>query len=493
MDGVVHWMVETRAPDIANGFDFDTLLTSLSESLEIPISPGQQKVLKAKANALLAHIASRVDISGMQIPVLVYKGPTAHLPDIFEKINTAGTMLSKYEVYAAAWVSTEVEVKNTKVRAAIGRRYKGLEDEGFEVEVGGADHVHSLFDYLHGLSQVLGESYPLLFSKTDAARNKLSGAFPLATLMLGHTLDKMAELHELFPRYSTGSGRLQVDAFEDALFEAANIVNDVLAPFLAFKFESDGDRPAHGELQIVSMVAAVAVNLRDPNTSFELRGTKASRSSLVKQFKTAIPQHYIYDIIRQYWRGSLYTYAAERVWNGGTPSKSYATSVDPKSFESALKTLESEQMASPSHRRSNIKAYERVFLKFVYSRKVSVQDQAANKFDVEHWLPIKRLQDLTAGREPWAMGAMGNLGVLPRTANRVKKMETVSEYLARASKAPTYNEAALITKLLFVPADSIAFQVDATGKDRMSQAQYNALIRRNWNAMCRDLKRNIGI
>jgi hypothetical protein len=493
MDGVVEWMVETREPDVTKGFDFDTLLEDLAASLAVSLSPAQRSALKPRANALLSHIAARVDISHLQIPVLVYKGPSIYLPDIFEKINTAGTMLSKYEVYAAAWVSTEVEVTNTKVRNAIARRYKRLEDEGFEVETVGAKNIYSLFDYLHGLSQVLGEAFPLLFSKKDAAKNALSGAFPLATLMLGHALDKMAELHNLFPKHATIPGRLQVDDFETTLFEAAKFVNDVLAPYLAFKFESDGDKPAHGELQIVSMVAAVGINLRDPNNSFKLRGTKTARGALEKKFKTALPQHYIYDIIRQFWRGSLYTYAAERVWNGSSPSKSYSINVDSKSFDSALKTLYSEQMASPSHKRSNIKAYQRVFLKFVYSRKVSVQDQAANNFDVEHWLPIKRIQDLTAGKDPWAMGSMGNLGVLPRTTNRIKKEETISEYLGRTVKKPTPTEVTLIKKMLFVPVNSIAFQKGPRGNDKMTQVQYNALVRKNWNAMCRDLKKNIGL
>ena len=143
MDGVIEWMVETREPDVTKGFDFDTMLTSLATSLVLSLSAAQQSALKPKANALLAHIAGRVDISHLQIPVLVYKGPSAYLPDIFEKINTAGTMLSKYEVYAAAWVSTEVEITNAKVRNAIARRYKRLEDEGFEVETVGTKHIYS--------------------------------------------------------------------------------------------------------------------------------------------------------------------------------------------------------------------------------------------------------------------------------------------------------------------------------------------------------------
>lgn len=490
MSSVVGWMSETKVPEPVSGFDFDTLLDSIAESLEITLSGTSKKALKQPANVLIQYIGKRVDISSYQIPVLVYKGPAANLPDIFEKINTAGTILSKYEVFAAAWVTTQVTVNDAEVQAAIARRYKVLEDEGFEVETG-AGSIYSLFDYLHGLSQVLGERYPLLFSAAEAKKNNLSGAFPLATLMLGRTLDKMSELHTFFP--VDAAGHLDVGAFEQALLESAHLVSDYLEPHLAFKFMSDSEAPAHSELQVVSMIAAVAANLFDHSKGFVDRGSKSVRNKLKKQFQEALPQHYIYDIIRQYWRGSLYTYAAERVWNGSAPSKVYTANVDATSFDAALKTLETEQAAKVSHNRSNVTAFDRVFLKFVYSRKVSVADQAAHKFDVEHWLPIKRLQELTKNTDPWPMGMMGNLGVLTAGSNRRKKDETVSEYLGRKTRKPKPAEITLIKKMLFVPPAEFSIPVGSDGKDAMSRAQYDKVVRKNWNAMCKDLKKHIGL
>ena len=61
------------------------------------------------------------------------------------------------------------------IRAAIARRYAVLEDQGFEVESGGGQNIFSLFDYLHGLSQVLQEARHLLFSASEAQKNGLSG------------------------------------------------------------------------------------------------------------------------------------------------------------------------------------------------------------------------------------------------------------------------------------------------------------------------------
>ena len=54
----------------------------------VTLTQSNVQALKAPANALLQYIGDRVDISAYQIPVLVYKGSPAHLPDIFEKEST---------------------------------------------------------------------------------------------------------------------------------------------------------------------------------------------------------------------------------------------------------------------------------------------------------------------------------------------------------------------------------------------------------------------
>jgi hypothetical protein len=489
-DAVVVWMHATGSPDIANGFDFDTLLNEVAGRLELqPFSQAVSTALKPKANVLLAHIASSVDIGHLQIPVLIYNGAKEYLPDIFEQINTAGTILSKYEVYAAAWVSTRVEVKNPQIRAAIARRYGVLEAEGFDVDVSTTGDEYSLFDYLHGLSQYLGEKYPSLFSSRDAARNRLSSAFPLATLMLGQPIDKMAQLDSLFPNTS---GQLDVDAFEHALLEAADVVNEILAPYLAFKFISDTEALAHGELQMVSLVAAVAGHLFDHLNSFKPRGAAAKQARTKKEFKLSIPQHYIYDIVRQQWRGSLYTYAAERVWDGKDPAKIYARPVDSASFDSAFATSFAEQLAETSIRRQNITAVHRAVLKFLYSPIVSVQDQAANKFDVEHLIPVKRIQGMAVEGDPWPMGALGNLAILPMGPNRIKKEETVTEYVSRGNNPPSAPVRVLLEKLILVPFGSVAIP-RKNGSDSMTRQQFETFVGANWAQMTATLKANLGL
>ena len=46
-------------------------------------------------------------IAETPIPVIVYTGDESNLPDIFDRINSKGTPLDPYEVYAAAWPVNE--------------------------------------------------------------------------------------------------------------------------------------------------------------------------------------------------------------------------------------------------------------------------------------------------------------------------------------------------------------------------------------------------
>lgn len=67
------------------------------------------------------------------------------------------------------------------------------------------------------------------------------------------------------------------------------------------------------------------------------------------------------------------------------------------------------------------------------------------------------------------------------------------EYINRSKNPPTPSQIALLEKLLFVPAASVSIPKDASGNDAMTAAQFVAFVRQNWDAMCVDLKQNLGL
>lgn len=63
-------------------------------------------------------------ISNTVIPVIVYTVDESNLPDIFDRINSKGTPLDQYEVYAAAWPVNQKHTisKNTGRKHPCGNR-----------------------------------------------------------------------------------------------------------------------------------------------------------------------------------------------------------------------------------------------------------------------------------------------------------------------------------------------------------------------------------
>jgi hypothetical protein len=478
-DALMTWLHATEVTDEEAGFEHDAALETLVERLSLAqLSMAQARRLKPRLIAILKHVRNAVDISDHKIPVLVFKGDRADLPEIFDRINSQGTVLSKYEVFAAAWVNCHVKITDPEIVKAIDGRYSKLKAEGFTILRTHTGASYSLFDYFYGLSQVMGKRYPRLFSKADASRGRSSVAFPLAALVLGKPVDAMAKLPDLLERKKDGTYELA--DLEKAILDAAGFVDQVLANFLGLHLKKEGDALAHGELQMASIVAAASTYLFDAKNKLKKRGLSAANR---KKLEIAIPQHYLNDILRQEWRGSLYTYAYSRVWKSEyARSDYYTTPIPKKTFLATMSSSLGEQLLLVSHARRNISAADRAVLKFVYSGLVSAGEQAANDFDIEHLIPVDRIVKMTHGGDAWALGALGNLAILPAPTNRRKRTETVNEYLGRTARKPDAETTRLVKKLALVPVAQVSIP-QAGGKDAMTSLEYLAFVKSRWKEM----------
>jgi hypothetical protein len=199
--------------------------------------------------------------------------------------------------------------------------------------------------------------------------------------------------------------------------------------------------------------------------------------------------------MRQTWRGPLYTYAYERVWDSnGAPSGHYSSAYSRDEWANAMAVWLTEQLSEVATKRPNVSSSDKVILKFLYSKKVSVHDQAKNEYDVEHLIPVDRVLKMTVGTGTpgWPLGALGNLALLERSVNRKKQSETIDEYFNRPSKGPTPAERKEIEGLLLcTPADTAIPKVN--GKDSMTDAQYRAVVKKRWVKMQAQLAKNLGI
>lgn len=73
-------------------------------------------------------------VANTVIPVIIYTGDESNLPDIFDRINSQGTPLDPYEVYAASWpINQRFYIENSDIIECVVRKYDTFTEDDFVI------------------------------------------------------------------------------------------------------------------------------------------------------------------------------------------------------------------------------------------------------------------------------------------------------------------------------------------------------------------------
>lgn len=426
---------------------------------------------------LLDLLAQGSDISKSSIPVIVYSGDAADLPEIFERVNQQGTKLSKYELLASAWLESPTLVSDPLVRDAINNKYKVLIDKGFTIDgLTKEDTVPSinLFEYLFGLGKVLTTQFPTLFkgSKGDDSDAETEPVgFSLVTTVVG---SNMGQLRKLDRKLRQSDGWIDPSAMQAAIEGACKFVAKTLQPYVGLKLNStgSGSEVAHSEMQIVSMVARAVVGRWDPSNGWaEREGWKTDWG----QLEVAMPQHYVADILADHWRGPLYTYLYERVWDeSGQPAGHYAKPLALSDFTQRLDLWFERQISREQSSRPYVRSSERLFLRCVYTGLVSHLHDSQVVFELEHLFPVSRLVAIIedGGGPGWPISCISNLALFTQTLNREKSAKTIGEYVIEPGLDA--EKQVMLDKYLLTDVGTVQIN------DNFGVDQYKGFLRDRW-------------
>ena len=260
---------------------------------------------------------------------------------------------------------------------------------------------------------MLTNNFPTLFkgSKGDDSDAETEPvAFSLVTTVVGAN---MGQLRALDRKLKQADGWIDPSAMQHAIEKACEFVAKTLQPYVGLKLNSTGASTeiAHSEMQIVSMVARAVVGRWDPQKGWEEREAwKADWS----QLEVAMPQHYLSDILSDHWRGPLYTYLYERVWDeSGGPASYYARPVPAADFIQRLDLWFERQISREQSSRPYVRASERLFLRCVYTGLVSHLHDNQVVFELEHLFPVSRLVSIIeeSGGPGWPISCISNLAL----------------------------------------------------------------------------------
>lgn len=393
--------------------------------------PAVGKILSnTRVNELVARfldsIKDQSDISKVKIPVIVFTGGEEHLPSVFALLNTKGTVLSRYEVFAAQWgKETEQRINNKHIREEIWKKYEALEDESFTSddsedtpsESSKKNREYTLFEYLFGLGQFLSDRFPRLFE--EKANNRPSSAgFNLLTSCVGLRISEMKEL----PERLRGIDRNQL---ENHILEATRFVDDSLFPVLSVK-QHGRKRVSiyHTEYQIVSMIAVAFQARYTLRGVSETDGWKTSWDEIRKN----ILMYYLYDVLREFWRGS----GDSKLWDYMESKRYLATPIHREAWGNTLDSWFVNNQIPLLHKGRHIKddRSEILFLKFIYAQKLSVMKNS-RPYHVEHIISVNQLKKLKAQDERMPINMVGNLALLEPKINLMKGDLTFVEFLRK--------------------------------------------------------------
>ena len=448
---VEDWLPSVSDLSRSSGFDWDDLRMHVRGELdprEVASDLWNRDSTVRMFKSLLDEIERAVRAAGeVQIAALVYRGPKEHLPYIFERLNSSGTPLTRYEIFAASWGQSAVSGEDDRVRHAVAERYASLAELGYELNfIFDEGAPLNLFEYLFGLGKVLAEEFPFLFPDSPKPSDESPTAFVLATIVYQLQLSQMSQLEGRM-REQLGNV-FDVSAFERAVLESCGAVQRSIAPIVSLQIRTSAKTRfiAHSQNQILSLIARYMIEMYEQETW--QRVTDRERIAQAKKILRWVPHFLLFDVISENWKGSGDSRLFRSVWEtvdsgshdsrdgqGFRPAPMYLSPPTDDDWNIALAQWHSRQLKKSQITRTSISVADKLVLKYIYSARISHLENQSVEFEIEHVYPVSGLKVRIekAGDDGWPISAVSNLALMPARTNREKGVQTVADFLTGLS------------------------------------------------------------
>jgi len=394
-------------------------------------------------------------ISSTRIPAIVLSGSEEYLPVLFERINSKGTQLSKYQIYAATWNSTKYTLDNeyTDIVKYNRDRYDMMLDgtmnlDDYDSTTFLKERQLNAFELCFGIGKYLCNKWPHLFGMSKEDKQVESIGFTIVNGCLGQKNKDVKFLNTILNKKM---GQEHINDFLKEIFDAVSITDKALGKFNTFKSNSRsnaGKKPLHTEFQIASIITSVFLmkyadielddNEKIKDISFCHNHQKKSwKKTDLKNFKTNVAKIYMMEIFQKRWSGT----GDRKMDMVLTNPQYYTKTISKEEFGSALTTwFETMNTERQEFKRiAQPKEQELLFLAALYLPSFSAGQQVdASNYDIEHLATrnlMKKKLDRFDAELRLPISSIGNLCLLPQYANRSKQDKTIYSDTAYLKKS----------------------------------------------------------
>jgi len=440
---ITKWLYSCNAMSREGGFVASGLVRSLIAELGVPDSLS----LTEECEVIVDELAASWSLSQRHVPIVFYGGDIDDIPEIFERINTAGKRLDKFDIYSAQWhrEGTATHIKTQPIRRHIRASYEKQIADGMVFETRFEDREPMLVEYLFGLSKLLMERFTLLFGKPGTANETDEVGFNVAATAhgLAITYKPMATLNEVMKSVAMHHGQIDPTAFEKALVDACDFTQEAMKRILGIRLnKSSGSEPPevlHNTSHIISFVCRVLVGKYEP----DFKTQRAEWSGEKDVLRRNLRHFYLEDILEDNWSGAAANTLWERVWRHEgdvrVPSPYYLEARTRSHWDRILDNYHERLKLQLKTSGRYVQKHHKVFLKYAVNESLLAQQQLGGAFQIEHLYPVKRLEELIQlhgdSSSGWAIDHVANLALFSRKLNERKGKKTLAEYCATLTPA----------------------------------------------------------
>lgn len=393
-------------------------------------------------------------INDIDVPAIIIEGDSSSLPILFERINSKGTQLSKYQIYAASWHDYKFSISSELVDLVKYNRdrYDTLLDGRTDIDDYDSQHFLNrmqlnAFEIAFGFGKHLHKKWPELFGKSADDTTVESVGFTLLNICLGQKYTEASNMNNKMKELAESTN---INTFLLKILESVKFVEKRISKYSNFKLNSRSEpSPLHSEMQICAIVASIfflkyaSIDINDEEKleSFSLHLDSVNDEWKTKhenQLKKHLAKRYIMEILQGRWSGSGNLKLDQII----LINDYYAQSISKDSFFSTIDNWFNTMNIERQERTkvTKPKEPELLLLSALYLNSFSADAQLNDmKFDIEHLATKQKMKEQLERLGPdvkLPISSFGNLCILPEYENRSKGKKTLyedTEYLSKSN------------------------------------------------------------
>ncbi len=387
--------------------------------------------IQKKLHSMLLSLNEKYNIYDLEIPVIIYSGDFEQLPDIFEKMNSNGTQLNKYEIYAAKWSCSTFQLEDAVLLEIIDKKYEGMiENTGIEIldyENGQIlkNQKINLFEYCFSLGKLLKqECQYILGTKFGNSSDVDSLGFVLLSAILTQSAKKISSLPKYFQSVSSNDLIKLKNKILDCTKEIARLLDGYILSI------DEKNVSKYIESQMICIIATlfqIKYTKADEKISF-INNTAPEAKQQLQMFKKVVPKRYLYDIITNYWIGNGDRKITDELSKNSLSDNRYLTPILSDTWYLVLNDWTNEQTTKPM---KNMQKETKLFLNYISHLSISQAKYKDKKFNFEYIVSKDRLRKNINNCN--GISALGNMCILPQFETRSKQEKTIYEQIDNRS------------------------------------------------------------